>query len=188
MIMKTNQLGLLLSVITLIFLPLNTLKAQNPKPVHVWEKVDITLTARNLYNNPYKDVTVWVDLKGPGFEKRCYGFWDGGNTFRVRITATTPGNWSWKSGSQPADPGLVGVNGTFSATGWTEEQKAENPSRRGMILSSSNGHAFQYADGTPFFLIGDTWWATPTFRFRWHDDDTIRQLGPEAGFKEFVAL
>jgi hypothetical protein len=187
MIMKNNQLCLLLSVIPLIFLPLNTLKAQNPKPVHIWEKVDVTFTARNIYKNPYKDVTVWVDLKGPGFEKRCYGFWDGGNTFRVRITATAPGNWSWKSGSQPADPGLADVIGNFSATDWTEEQKAENPSRRGMILSSSNGHAFQYADGTAYFLVGDTWWATPTYRFRWHDDDTIRQLGPEAGFKEFVA-
>ena len=56
-----------------------------------------------------------------------------------------------------------------------------------MIRPSANGHAFQYADGTPFLLIGDTWWATPTFRFRWRDDDTLRPLGPEAGFKEFVA-
>jgi len=23
-------------------------------------------------------VDVWVQLKGPGFDKRCYGFWDGG--------------------------------------------------------------------------------------------------------------
>ena len=186
--MKTNQLNCLLSVLLLVFIPLNALKAQAPKPVHVWEKVDVKLTATNSYKNPYKDVTIWVDLKGPGFQKRCYGFWDGGNTFRVRITATTPGKWSWKSGSQPGDPGLEEVKGTFSATGWSEKQKMENPSRRGMILSSSNGHAFQYADGTPFFLIGDTWWATPTYRFRWHDDDTIRTMGPEAGFKEFVAF
>jgi len=186
--MKTNQLNCLLSVLLLVFIPLNALKAQAPKPVHVWEKVDVKLTATNSYKNPYKDVTIWVDLKGPGFQKRCYGFWDGGNTFRVRITATTPGKWSWKSGSEPSDPGLEGVKGTFSATGWTEKQKIENPSRRGMILSSSNGHAFQYADGTPFFLIGDTWWATPTYRFRWHDDDTIRTMGPKAGFKEFVAF
>jgi hypothetical protein len=186
--MKTNQLNFLLSVLLLVFIPLNALKAQAPKPVHVWEKVDVKLTATNSYKNPYKDVTIWVDLKGPGFQKRCYGFWDGGNTFRVRITATTPGKWSWKSGSEPSDPGLEGVKGTFSAIGWTEKQKIENPSRRGMILSSSNGHAFQYADGTPFFLIGDTWWATPSYRFRWRDDDTIRTLGPKAGFKEFVAF
>jgi YD repeat-containing protein len=56
-----------------------------------------------------------------------------------------------------------------------------------MIRPSTNGHAFQYADGTPYLLVGDTWWATPTFRFRWRDDDTLRPMGPEAGFKEFVA-
>ncbi len=157
------------------------------KPLHVWEKVEITLAAKAAYKNPYTDVTVWVDLKGPGFDKRCYGFWDGGNTFRVRVMATAPGTWTWRSGSKPADAGLEGVTGAFTAVAWTEAEKAENPSRRGMIQPSANGHAFQYADGTPYFLVGDTWWATPTFRFRWRDDDTLRPMGPEAGFKEFVA-
>ncbi len=157
------------------------------KTRHVWEKVEVTLVAKAKYQNPYTDVVVWVDLKGPGFEKRCYGFWDGGDTFRVRITATAPGTWSWRSGSKPADPGLTGIAGSFTSVNWTEAEKAENPSRRGMIQPSANGHAFQYADGTPFLLIGDTWWATPTFRFRWRDDDTLRPLGPDAGFKEFVA-
>jgi hypothetical protein len=153
---------------------------------HVWEKVEITLVSTKTYDNPYSEMNVWVDLKGPGFSKRCYGFWDGGNTFRVRITAPEPGIWTWSSGSLPADRGLQGKSGSFTATAWTNEEKAENPSRRGMIRPSTNGHAFQYADGTPYFLIGDTWWATPTFRFLWRDDDTIRNLGPKAGFKEFV--
>jgi hypothetical protein len=160
--------------------------SSDEKKYHVWEKVEITLTSTKTYDNPYTEMTVWVDLTGPGFNKRCYGFWDGGNTFRIRITATAPGSWTWKSGSRPADPGLSEFSGSFTATKWTEEQKSENPSRRGMICSSDNGHAFRYADGTPYFLVGDTWWATPTFRFRWHDDDAIREMGPEAGFKEFV--
>jgi hypothetical protein len=45
---------------------------------HVWEKVEITLQSQRQYENPYTDVQVWVDLKGPDFDKRCYGFWDGG--------------------------------------------------------------------------------------------------------------
>jgi len=155
-------------------------------PVHVWEKVEIALHAQKTYANPYTDVDVWVDLKGPGFEKRCYGFWDGGDTFRVRVLATAPGEWSWKSGSHPPDSGLAGASGGFTATPWTEEQKGENPCRRGMVRPSANGHAFQYADATPFFLLGDTWWAVPTFRFRWHEDDAPRPLGPDAGFKDYV--
>lgn len=154
--------------------------------VHVWEKVEITLTASRGYGNPYKDVQVWVDLAGPGFKKRCYGFWDGGRTFRVRVLAVAPGEWTWRSGSRPRDPRLAGATGRFTAAAWSEADKADNACRRGMIRPTPNGHAFQHADGTPFFLLGDTWWATPTFRYPWHDDDKPRPLGPDAGFKDYV--
>ncbi len=55
-----------------------------------------------------------------------------------------------------------------------------------MIKASANGHAFEYADGTPYFLLGDTWWSIPTFRYRWYDDDRPRPIGPTGGFKDFV--
>ena len=153
---------------------------------HVYEKVEITLHGQEEYENPYRDVDVWVDLKGPNQQSRCYGFWDGGNTFRIRILATAPGIWTWHSGSKPADPGLADANGTFNATAWTAAEKEANPCRRGMIRPSPNGHTFQYADGTPFFLLGDTWWAMSTSRFRWYDDDRPRPLGPEAGLKDYL--
>ena len=156
------------------------------KSVHVWEKIEITLTAERDYPNPYTDVDVWVEWRGPGFRKRCYGFWDGGRTYRVRVTATATGEWAFRSGSNRRDAGLAGQEGSFAATDWTDAEKQANPCRRGMIRPTANGHAFQYADGTPFFLVGDTWWATPTFRFPWHDDDRPRPLGPKAGFKDYV--
>ena len=157
-------------------------------PTHVWEKIEITLQASNNYANPYTDAQVWVDLKGPGFARRCCGFWDGGNLFRVRVLATTPGTWTWRSGSQPADAGLAGHSGAFDAVSWTAAEMQANPCRRGNLRATANGHAFEHADGTPFFLLGDTWWATPTFRFPWRDDDGPRPLGPDAGFKDFVRL
>jgi hypothetical protein len=152
----------------------------------VLEKVEITLRSQQQYDNPYTDVEVWADLKLPCFDRRCYGFWDGDQTFRVRVLATTPGRWTWQSGANVADAGLTGVKGEFTAVPWTTAELDKNPCRRGMIKPSENGHAFEYADGTPFFLLGDTWWATPTFRFRWYDDDRPRPLGPESGFKDFV--
>ncbi len=162
--------------------------ASGPGKIHVWEKLEITLTASRDYDNPYTDVEVWVDLAGPSFKRRCYGFWDGGRTFRVRVLAVAPGKWTWRSGSRPRDSHLGGVGGSFTAAAWSEAQKAANPCRRGMVRPSANGHAFQYADGTPFFLVGDTWWATPTFRYPWHDDDRPRALGPDAGFRDYVRL
>jgi hypothetical protein len=153
---------------------------------HVWEKVEITLQASASYGNPYTDVEVWADLEGPGFKRRCYGFWDGDNTFRIRVLATAAGTWTWKTGSNQNDAGLNGKTGQFTATAWDEAANKENPCRRGMIKASANGHAFEYADGTPYFLLGDTWWATPTFRYPWYDDDKARPLGPGTGLKDYV--
>ncbi|MCH8120890.1 MAG: DUF4038 domain-containing protein [Planctomycetes bacterium] len=152
----------------------------------VWEKVEITLYAEKPYENPYKEVEVWVDLKGPGFEKRCYGFWDGDNVFRVRVLARAAGTWSWKSGSNKSDRGLNGKSGSFEALEWSEAEKETNPCRRGMVKASANGHAFEWADGTPFFLLGDTWWPVATFRYRWYDDDKERPIGPGAGIKDYL--
>lgn len=100
-------------------------------PVHVWEKVEITVCAKQSFANPYTDAQVCVDPKGPGFKKRCYGFWDGGNRFRVRVLETAPEKWSWRSGSQPADAGLSGQTGSFEAVAWSDAEKQANPNRRG---------------------------------------------------------
>ncbi len=157
-----------------------------PATYHVWQKVEITLQAQNPYNNPYKEVLVWVDLTGPGFKKRCYGFWDGGDTFRVRVLATAPGLWAWVSGSNQDDLGLNGKTGAFTAEAWSKAQQVENPCRRGMVRPTASGHTLEYADGTPFFLLGDTWWSVGTFRYPWREDSTPRPLGPSAGFQDYV--
>ena len=154
--------------------------------VHPWEKQEVTLTSSRSFPNAYTDVVVWVDLTGPHFHKRVYGFWDGGRTFRVRLVATDPGEWRWRSGSEPADPGLTAKTGGFTAVAWTEQEKAENPLRRGFLRATPNHHALEQADGTPFFVLGDTWYSAGTNRFRWYDDDRERPIGPQAGFKDYV--
>ena len=154
--------------------------------IHLWEKQEISLEAQRDFENPYADVTVWVDLEGPGFRKRVYGFWNGGREFCVRVVATAPGGWRWKSASEPADAGLAGKQGSFDAVEWNEEEKKENPLRRGFLRATANKHALETADGTPFFVLGDTWWAAGTNRFRWYDDDRERAIGPQAGFKDYV--
>ena len=157
-------------------------------PVHVWELQELTFTAERSYKNAYTDVTVWIELSGPEFNKKVYGFWDGGNTFRVRFVATQPGAWSWKSASSSNDPGLTGKTGSLTAIAWTEEEKNKNPLRRGFIRSTANNHALNHADGTPYFAIGDTWFSCGADRFKWYDDTVKRPIGPTAGFKDFVRL
>ncbi len=158
---------------------------------HVWELQEIELHSARLYANPYADVTCWVDLTGPGFTKRVYGFWDGGNVFRVRVVATSPGEWKWISGSnQNDDQGLNGKAGSFTARDWTEEEKKVNPNRRGFLRSTFNGHALEYADGTPFFMVGDTWIGAANWRLPLTEKpaDPNYESAPGITFQEAVAL
>ncbi len=170
----------------LLWLLLLLVPAALAAPVHVWEKQELTLTCSGSYANPYTEVVVWVDLTGPNFRKRVYGFWDGERTFRVRVLATEAGEWSWRSGSTPVDAGLGGKTGSFTAMPWTEQEKQQNPLRRGFLRATPNQHALEHADGTPYFAIGDTWYSVGTNRFRWYDDNQERPMGPTAGFKDYV--
>jgi hypothetical protein len=157
---------------------------------HVWEVQEIELRASQPYANPYADVECWVDLKGPGFAHRVYGFWDGGNVFRARVVATAPGAWSWTSGSnQPADTGLNGKSGAFTARDWTEAEKQANPTRRGFLRPTANGHALEYADGTPFFMLGDTWLGASTWRLPMTGEPVPANYEPGSGltFERAVA-
>jgi hypothetical protein len=152
----------------------------------MWDVHEIVLTSARKFENPYTDVTVWVDLKGPGFDKRVYGFWDGGEVFKVRVTATAPGVWTYASGASVQDDGLVGKTGGYLAIEWTEEEKKENACRRGIIRATENGHAFEYADGTPYVMVGDTWWAMGSYRYPWVDDEIERPIGPDMSIKDMA--
>jgi uncharacterized protein DUF5060 len=103
--------------------------------IHVWEKQQLTFQAKKQYENPYTQVEVWVDLKGPGFERRCFGFWDGGDTFQVRVLATAPGRWTWKSGSNQADIGLTDHAGEFVAEQWSDAEKTRQAGPKQTIAS-----------------------------------------------------
>jgi hypothetical protein len=133
--------------------------------VYVWDAQEITFEAARSYANPYAEVDLWIDLEGPGFSKKVWGFWDGGRTWKVRFVATAPGTWRWRAASnKAADSGLNGGSGVLKAVPWPVEQVAANPNRRGFVRASANGHALNYADGSPFFMVGDTWLAASTWR------------------------
>ena len=176
-------------IILITLISANFIKADDPSAIHVWEMKEIKLKAEKNYENYYTEVECWIQLKGPDFSKRVYGFWDGGNNFAVRIVAIKPGNWKWESGSnQPDDGGLNNHKGEFIAIEWSREEIEQNPNRHGFIRATPNGHALQYADGTPFFLVGDTWLAGSTWRLPFRNAITSDNYepGPGMGFEDAV--
>lgn len=154
--------------------------------ITAWTGIELELSAVGEFANPYADVEVWVDLEGPAFSKRVYGFWDGGNTFRVRMTAIRPGRWRYTSGSNVEDSGLTGIAGSYRAEPAGADALDAQPNLRGMVGITPDRRGLQYADGTPFFLVGDTWWSVPSFRFPLPQGDTRHPIGPEADLRDYL--
>ncbi len=187
--MNTKYKNLLSFCISLLLIAIAVFSPLCAEDTHVWETKEITLKAEGTYANYYTDVTCWVELKGPNFSKRIYGFWNGGNEFVTRVVATEPGKWQWTSGSnQPDDKGLNNHKGEFNAINWTDKEKSQNPNRHGFVRATANGHALQYADGTPFFMVGDTWLAATTWRLPFRGAATAKDYvpGPGIGFEDAV--
>ena len=169
---------------TLTIVLATTFGGQLRAATHVYEAVEATFTATRTYNNPYTDVNLWVNLTGPSGTYRIPGFWDGGNTFRVRLVATTPGTWQWSTDSQTGDHGLDNQRGAFEAIAWTDAEKKINPNRHGFIRVAPNQHTLEYADGTPFFYTGDTWWSALTGIYAWDSDLCLANIS----FQSAIAL
>ncbi len=143
------------------------------KSVGEWQVFEIEMRASRQLSNAYVEglpdsgePMVRVAFTGTagaakGLSRTVAGFWDGGQTWLARFAPPAAGEWAYASASR--DTGLDGVRGTVSVTAWTEGEKQANPARHGFVGVARSGpragRYFQYADGTPFLWIGDTWWA-----------------------------
>jgi len=143
--------------------------------VKKWEPFEVRFIAKTTYENPFvqgmpdkgdallKVVFTGTSGSASGMSYTMEGFWDGNwdtrNTFRIRFAPPAVGVWKYESFS--VDPQMNGIKGEITCTDWTDQEKAENPTRRGQIQvcrdGSRAGRYFEYADGTPFFWIADIW-------------------------------
>jgi hypothetical protein len=135
-------------------------RAVTPTSARTWQRWEHALTSTRSYGNPYADVTLRVSYTGPGGRTlRAYGFWDGGNTFRIRCAFSTPGTWRWETEcSDAANTGLDRQRGTVDVAPY----QGGNPLyQRGFLKVSDNRRYLVHGDGTPFLWVGDTAWAVP---------------------------
>lgn len=130
------------------------------QPIIPWRVVEITLTSTVEYANPYGAVEVTATFTGPKGESIPRpAFWDGGKVWKVRFAPTAPGGWHWLTASSDAgNAGLHGQKGELLCEPYTGEHPLY---RHGFPRVSDNRRYFTYADGTPFFWLGDTHWQMP---------------------------
>lgn len=113
-----------------------------------FERHEFTLPAAKTYSDPYREVLLEADFKTPsGTHLVVPGFWDGAGTWRLRITPTVVGTWSWRTRSN--DTGLNEQVGSFECV-------SEGASGKGFLqVQPSYGfrHHFAYMDGSPFLPV-----------------------------------
>ena len=132
--------SLLLAALCFGFSPVSHARLQSGE-VHVWEVQEISLATSRDYPNPYVDVECWVELEGPDFRRRVYGFWDGGRASKIRVVATL-GGLDLRVVRSAGRHRPCGA-GKFTAVAWTPRQIADNPTVGASCAPSANGHALR---------------------------------------------
>ncbi len=126
-----------------------------------------TLSGAQAFNDVTLDVAFTSES---GTVLTVPAFWDGGKVWRVRFAPTEPGVWTFKTSCTPDDAGLNGQTGRLKAVPYDGNLEIY---RRGFVTTREGLKYFVYADGTPFFYLGDTHWSMMKEEFD--------EPGPHAG-------
>ena len=174
----------LILIVTLCSWPSIAVFAQGDS-YRVMEVVEVAFNSQEQYDNAYMDVDVWIELKKNGSANKLYRipiFWDGGNVFRARLVATSPGDWTWNVINETvknSDRGFTGRSGSFKAVA---ADVSSNPNNRGFVRVADNDRTLEYADGTPFFYTADTSWSALTAVFGFDRANDITGIS----FKDYI--
>lgn len=153
------------------FTPQPTPQNQTPVPVPdnavkgtVWQVTELSFkTTKKYVQVKGQQGKVVFDCvfthKATGTTLTMPGFWDGGEVFKIRFAPTKTGVWEYKTVCA-TDDSLNGHTGSINAEAYTGNLEIY---KRGFI--KTNGKYFVYADGTPFFYLGDTHWGMLTEEF-----------------------
>ena len=87
------------------------------------------------------------------------GFWDGADEWKARFAPTETGNWTYVTKFTDAgDSGLHNKTGSFICIPYDGSLEIY---KRGFLKADRDKKYFTYADGSPFFYLGDTHWSMP---------------------------
>jgi len=154
--------------------------AEAPLPTTTSRMFEATFESRKSYNDPFNDVDVDVIFSRGRETWRVPTFWRGGNRWTVRFAPPAPGEYSYCiESTDKTNPDLNGSKGRVKITAYTG---GNDLLRHGMLRVSSNKHNFEFADGTPFYWLGDTWWDGLSGRLSWEGFQTLAADRKAKGF------
>lgn len=119
------------------------------------------------YPNPVSDCVITAEFQGPsGRVIRREAYWNGGAQYGISFAPVETGVWNYVL-SAPKDSGLHGAKGQIECVPYTGSLDIY---RHGFLKISDDRRYFTYADGTPFFWLGDTHWEF-CYREKWEESN-----------------
>lgn len=145
------------------------------------EPVELTFASKKSYQDPFNEVDLDVIFVNQSkHEWRVPAYWAGGSEWKVRFSPPEPGEYTFRTEStDKANAGLNGQQGRISVTPY---RGSNSLLLHGPLQVSANKRYFQYADGTPFFWLADTWWEGLCRRISNADFDTLADNRQGKGF------
>lgn len=122
-----------------------------------YRMTEITLRSSKTYTRPVVDIDItciWQHQSGRTVSVK--GFWNGGAEYRVRFAAPLAGAWTYSiSASDTSNSGLHNIRGAITV----QQYRGDNVLySKGFLKLSDNKRYLTYANGEPFFWLGDTMW------------------------------
>lgn len=147
--------------------------------------VEVTLTAELNYTDPFNQVSLDAIFTDPnGQELRVPGFWGGGNTWKIRYSSAELGTHSFRSVCSGTDD--KGLNGRTGKVLVRPYKGRNSLFKHGPLRIADDKRHFAYADGKPFFWLGDTWWMGLSKRLVWPKD--VKTLAKDRSKKGFNVI
>lgn len=122
-----------------------------------WVAVEISYESEKKYADPFNDADVDLILAGNGVKYTIPGFWDGGNTWKIRFACPSEGEWLFKTVC--TDEENASLNGRTGKVICKEYDGESEIYRHGFVTTTYGKKYMTYDDGTPFFYLGDTHWS-----------------------------
>ena len=141
-------------------------------PIETWRATELSFASATDYSgNGADDVEMDVRFVHPrsGTVLVRPAFWDGDSVFCVRFAPTMKGRWTYQTVC-PRDASLNGIEGELRCR---EYKGSLDIYRHGFVQAREGQKYLVYADGTPFFYLGDTHWGMYT--------EEYDEIGPHAG-------
>ena len=122
-----------------------------------WICNEITFESEKAYADPFNDVDVDLYLYGNGKKYTIPGFWYGGNVWKIRFVCPEEGEWYFETVcTDEENTSLHGKTGKVNCKKYSGDLDIY---KHGFVTTRYGKKYFTYADGTPFFYLGDTHWS-----------------------------